>query len=41
MMSFTAQQSTPFVSTTPAPERSLAWRRFLTALLRALSVSAA
>jgi len=41
MMSFTAQRSMRFVSEAPAAGRDQAWLRFLTALLRALSVSVA
>ncbi len=41
MMWFTAQRSMRFVSEAPAAGRGQAWARFLTALLRALSVSVA
>ena len=40
MMSFTAQRSMRFVSEAPAAaRRGYTWLRFLTALLRALSVA--
>ncbi|HKI33526.1 MAG TPA: hypothetical protein VKA46_39690 [Gemmataceae bacterium] len=41
MMSFTAQRSMRFVSEAPAAGRGQAWARFLTVLLRALSLAAA
>jgi hypothetical protein len=40
MMWFTAQRSKQFVSDAPAAGRGQSWERFLTALLRALSVMA-
>ena len=41
MMSFTVQPVAPFVSEARVAGRRQAWLRFLTALLRALAVSAA
>jgi hypothetical protein len=41
MMSFMAQRSMRFVSEGPAAGKGQTWLRFLTALLRALSVAAA
>jgi hypothetical protein len=38
MLSFTARWSMRFVAKAPAAGQSQAWARFLTALLRALSV---
>jgi hypothetical protein len=40
MTSFTARRSMPFLPEASATRRGAAWARFLTALLRALSVSA-